>query len=62
MQQRVELLAVAGGKRGVKRAGEIGRAAAFHPKTPFFESAVITGRHLEAADGGARRRRSGKSP
>ena len=35
MQQRVELIAVAGGERGVERAGEIGRAAAFHPKTPF---------------------------
>ena len=31
MQQRVELLAVAGGKRGIERAGETGRVGFIHP-------------------------------
>jgi hypothetical protein len=42
MQQRVELIAVARGERGVEAAGEIGGAAAFHPKSPFFKP-VLTG-------------------
>ncbi len=40
MQQRVELIAVAGGERRVERAGEIGRALAFHSLVPPFHSAL----------------------
>ena len=36
MQQGIELIAVASGKRGVERAGEIGWVAAFHPSVPLF--------------------------
>jgi hypothetical protein len=52
MQQRVKLSAVAGGKRGIQRAGEIGRADVFHPDDPPCKFAVwAAGRQnlLEAA-------------
>src|SRR5216684_1019854 len=42
MQQGVELIAVASGERGIEGAGEIGGAAAFHPKSPSFKP-VVTG-------------------
>jgi hypothetical protein len=52
MQQCVELLAVTGGKRGVKRAGEIVRADFFHPDDPPCKFAVLAAERenpLEAA-------------
>jgi hypothetical protein len=54
MQQRVELLTVAGGKRGVERAGKIGGADFFHPDDPPCKSAVLAAERensLEAAKG-----------
>jgi hypothetical protein len=42
MQQRVELLAVAGGERGIEGSGEIGGGAAFHPKNPPFKPLLST--------------------
>ena len=42
MQQRVKLFAVAGGKRSIQRASEIGWGAALHPKTPV-KRIVISG-------------------
>jgi len=41
MQQRVELLAVSRGKRGIEGAGEIGGAALCRRKNPFFGPSVI---------------------
>jgi hypothetical protein len=41
MQQSVKLLAVAGGKRGVERAGETGRGDFVHPDDPPCKFAVL---------------------
>jgi hypothetical protein len=52
MQQCVELLAIASGKRGVERAGEIDRGDYFHPDDPPCEFAVLAAERenaLEAA-------------
>src|SRR5437879_10558422 len=52
MQQCVELSAVAGGKRGIERAGEIGGADVFHPVASPCKSAVLAAERenpLEAA-------------
>jgi hypothetical protein len=52
MQQRVELLAVAGGEGGVEGAGEAGRGDFFHPDDPPRGFAVLAAERenlLEAA-------------
>jgi hypothetical protein len=54
VQQRVELIAVAGGKGGVEGAGEAGRGDFFHPDDPPREFAVLAPERenlLEAAKG-----------
>ena len=56
MQQCVELLAVAGGKRGVERAGEIGGGGFSIPMILPSEFAVLAAERensLEAANAGA---------
>ena len=46
MQQRVELIAVTACERGIKGTGEIGGAAVFDPKGPFFSNELWPARHL----------------
>jgi hypothetical protein len=41
MQQCVELLAVAGGKRCIECAGESGRGDFIHPVHPLYKFAVL---------------------
>src|ERR1700682_2953496 len=41
VQQRVELIPVTGGERGVESACEIGSFAVFHPSIPFFSSSLL---------------------
>jgi alkanesulfonate monooxygenase SsuD/methylene tetrahydromethanopterin reductase-like flavin-dependent oxidoreductase (luciferase family) len=55
MQQSVKLLAVAGGKRGVERAGETGRGDFVHPDDPPSKFAVLAA-DLENALEAAKRR------
>jgi hypothetical protein len=51
MQQCVELRAVADGKCGVERAGEVGGADFFHPDDPPSEFAVFATNLENALEG-----------
>jgi hypothetical protein len=55
VQQRVELIAVAGGKGSVERAGEVGGADFFHRDDPPSEFAVLAADLENALEGGKRR-------
>src|SRR5438552_6609312 len=55
MQQCVELLAVAGGKRGVEGTGEVGGADVFHPDVSPCQSAVFAAERENSLEAAKRR-------
>jgi hypothetical protein len=55
MQQCVELIAIASGKRGVESAGEIGRADVFHPHASPCKSAVLAAERENSLEADKRR-------
>jgi hypothetical protein len=55
MQQRIELVAVAGGKCGVERAGEVGGADVFHLDDPACKSVVLAAERQNSLEAAKRR-------
>jgi hypothetical protein len=56
------LVTVASGERGVKRACDVGRVAAFHPSVPLFTPIISGVFSLTGLSAKPRTRRFGKYP